>query len=73
MSNYKQNNINSVEAINIAYSKLSIAEQNIIDRQCKNVRNEIQKRKGLERTMVSEAALVELIGKVGMWMVEHDK
>lgn len=71
--NYKQGNPDSVEAINIAYSKLSIAEQNIIDRQCKNVRNEIQKRKGLERTMVSEAALVELIGKVGMWMVEHDK
>lgn len=71
--NYKQDNPDSVEAINIAYSKLSIAEQNIIDRQCKNVRNEIQKRKGLGRTMVSEATLVELIGKVGMWMVEHDK
>lgn len=71
--NYKQDNPDSVEAINIAYSKLSIAEQNIIDRQCKNVRNEIQKRKGLGRTMVSEAALIELIGKVGMWMVEQEK
>jgi hypothetical protein len=62
-----------VEAINDAYDKLPFEEQVIIDKLTSGLKKHIDSKVGTDHKMATEASLLELVGKVGMWLVLNEK
>jgi len=68
-----KNNELCVEAINDAYDKLPFEEQVIIDKLTSGLKKHIDSKVGTDHKMATEASLLELVGKVGMWLVLNEK
>jgi hypothetical protein len=64
------------QAINVVYDNLPDEEKKVVTRQAKLVNINLDKFRSSGdgvHNMAQERSLVELIGKLGIWMVEHDK
>jgi len=68
-----KNNELCVEAINRAYEKLSFEDQAVIDKLTASLKKHINNKVGADHKMATEASLLELVGKVGMWLVLNEK
>jgi hypothetical protein len=68
-----KNNELCVEAINSAYEKLSFEDQIIIDKLTAGLKKHIDSKVGADHKMATKASLLELVGKVGMWLVLNEK
>jgi hypothetical protein len=68
-----KNNELCVEAINDAYEKLPFEEQVIIDKLTASLKKHINSKVGADHKMATEASLLELVGKVGMWLMLNEK
>jgi len=62
-----------VAAINDAYEKLPFEEQVIIDKLTASLKKHINSKVGADHKMATEASLLELVGKVGMWLMLNEK
>jgi len=68
-----KNNKLCVEAINDAYEKLPFEEQVIIDKLTAGLKKHIDSKAGADHKMATEASLLELVGKVGIYLVLNEK
>ena len=68
-----KNNELCVEAINRAYEKLSFEDQAVIDKLTASLKKHINSKVGADHKMATEASLLELVGKVGMWLMLNEK
>ena len=68
-----KNNKLCVEAINSAYEKMPFEEQVAIDKLTAGLKKHIDSKSGADHKMATEASLLELVGKVGMWLVLNEE
>lgn len=68
-----KNNEVCVDAINSAYEKLSFEDQIVIDKLTAGLKKHIDSKVGADHKMATEASLLELVGKIGMWIVLNEK
>ena len=68
-----KNNELCVEAINSAYEKLPFEDQAVIDKLTASLKKHIDSKVGADYKMATEASLLELVGKIGMWVVLNEK
>ena len=68
-----KNNELCIGAINSAYEKLPFEDQIIIDKLTASLKKHIDSKVGADHKMATEASLLELVGKVGMWLVLNEK
>ncbi len=73
--NYKPalNSNIKTEAIDQAYEKLSPEDKLIIDKCTARIRLYMTDKFGREHNVATEKSLRELLGKIGIWMIERKK
>jgi hypothetical protein len=60
-------------AVNRAYGNLTIAEKQHVDRQITLLKRYLDDHRPAERSYVAEQSLVELVGKLGMWINKKEQ
>ena len=61
------------DAIMAVYDGLPDDERLALDRYIKVAKSKIDTRKGVERKMIGKQGIVELVGKLGMWMNKQER
>ena len=62
----------ATDAIMTAYDSLPDDERLALDRYIKVAKSKIDTRKGVERKMIGKQGMIELVGKLGIWMNRND-